>query len=110
VPGQGRFYYVVYAPDDTVTAISIFEEFAGAEEIGERWPGLTRALRRCLGGTHLGNDVIGCRPRPDGGARRSDIMINPVLIVGPTSLTAALELSRMGVAVRLLFGGKLKHV
>ena len=25
-------YYVVYAPDDTVTAISIFKDFAGAEE------------------------------------------------------------------------------
>ncbi len=25
-------YYVVYAPDDTVTAISIFNNFAGAEE------------------------------------------------------------------------------
>jgi hypothetical protein len=47
VEGFMAYYYVVYAPDDTVTAISIFEEFAGAEEIGERWPGLTRALRRC---------------------------------------------------------------
>ena len=25
-------YYVVYAPDDTVTAISIFNNYAGAEE------------------------------------------------------------------------------
>ena len=25
-------YYVVYAPDDTVTAISIFKDYAGAEE------------------------------------------------------------------------------
>jgi hypothetical protein len=27
-----RAYYVVYAPDDTVTAISIFNDYAGAEE------------------------------------------------------------------------------
>ena len=25
-------YYVVYAPDDTVTAISIFNDYAGVEE------------------------------------------------------------------------------
>ena len=29
-------YYVVYAPDDTVTAISIFNNFAGAEELNRR--------------------------------------------------------------------------
>jgi hypothetical protein len=29
-------YYVVYAPDDTVTAISIFNDFAGAEESNKR--------------------------------------------------------------------------
>ena len=29
-------YYVVYAPDDTVTAISIFNNFAGAEEAHRR--------------------------------------------------------------------------
>jgi hypothetical protein len=29
-------YYVVYAPDDTVTAISIFKDFAGAEESNRR--------------------------------------------------------------------------
>ena len=29
-------YYVVYAPDDTVTAISIFENHAGAEESNRR--------------------------------------------------------------------------
>jgi hypothetical protein len=32
-------YYVVYAPDDTVTAISIFNNHAGAEESNRR--GLT---------------------------------------------------------------------
>ena len=29
-------YYVVYAPDDTVTAISVFNDFAGAEELNRR--------------------------------------------------------------------------
>jgi hypothetical protein len=29
-------YYVVYAPDDTVTAISLFNDFAGAEESNRR--------------------------------------------------------------------------
>jgi hypothetical protein len=29
-------YYVVYAPDDTVTAITIFNNFAGAEEANRR--------------------------------------------------------------------------
>lgn len=39
VPGF-RAYYVVYAPDDTVTAISIFDTYAGAEEsnrLGLAW-------------------------------------------------------------------------
>ena len=35
VPGF-RAYYVIYAPDDTVTAISIFYDFAGAEESNKR--------------------------------------------------------------------------
>src|SRR6516225_12399069 len=35
VPGF-MAYYVVYAPDDTVTAISIFNDFAGAEESNRR--------------------------------------------------------------------------
>jgi hypothetical protein len=35
VPGF-RAYYVVYAPDDTVTAISIFDNHAGAEESNKR--------------------------------------------------------------------------
>lgn len=35
VPGF-RAYYVVYAPDDTVTAISIFNDYAGAEESNKR--------------------------------------------------------------------------
>ena len=29
-------YYVVYGPDDTVTAISIFNDYAGAEESNKR--------------------------------------------------------------------------
>ncbi len=35
VPGF-RAYYVVYAPDDTVTAISIFDNYAGAQESNRR--------------------------------------------------------------------------
>ncbi len=35
VPGF-KAYYVIYAPDDTVTAISIFEDYAGAEESNRR--------------------------------------------------------------------------
>jgi hypothetical protein len=35
VPGF-KAYYVVYAPDDTVTAISIFDDFASAEESNKR--------------------------------------------------------------------------
>lgn len=35
VPGF-KAYYVVYAPDDTVTAISIFDNYAGAEESNKR--------------------------------------------------------------------------
>ena len=35
VPGF-QAYYVVYAPDDTVTAISIFDNVAGAEESNRR--------------------------------------------------------------------------
>lgn len=31
-----RAYYVVYAPDDTVTAISIFDNYASAEESNRR--------------------------------------------------------------------------
>jgi hypothetical protein len=29
-------YYVIYAPDDTVTAISVFNNYAGAEEANRR--------------------------------------------------------------------------
>lgn len=35
VPGF-RAYYVVYAPDDTVTAIAIFDNYAGAQESNKR--------------------------------------------------------------------------
>jgi Antibiotic biosynthesis monooxygenase len=35
VPGF-QAYYVVYAPDDTVTAISIFDDYAGAVESNKR--------------------------------------------------------------------------
>jgi len=31
-----RAYYVIYAPDDTVTAVSIFNDYAGAEESNRR--------------------------------------------------------------------------
>ena len=35
VPGF-QAYYVIYAPDDTVTAISIFNDYAGAQESNRR--------------------------------------------------------------------------
>jgi hypothetical protein len=35
VPGF-KAYYVIYAPDDTVTAISIFDNYASAEESNRR--------------------------------------------------------------------------
>src|SRR5271168_5328207 len=35
VPGF-QAYYVIYAPDDTVTAISIFDDYAGAQESNSR--------------------------------------------------------------------------
>src|SRR3954452_15788636 len=35
VPGF-KAYYVIYAPDDTVTAISIFNDYAGAEASNKR--------------------------------------------------------------------------
>jgi hypothetical protein len=35
VPGF-RAYYVIYAPDDTVTTISIFNDYAGAQESNKR--------------------------------------------------------------------------
>ena len=35
VPGF-KAYYVIYAPDDTVTAISIFDDYAGAQESNRR--------------------------------------------------------------------------
>ena len=31
-----KAYYVVYAPDDTVTSISLFNDYAGAEESNRR--------------------------------------------------------------------------
>ena len=50
VPGF-MAYYVVYAPDDTVTAISIFNDYAGAEELNRRaltW--IEENLRPCSSG------------------------------------------------------------
>ena len=47
-----RAYYVVYAGDDTVTAISVFNDYAGAEEIKQTRAcrGLSKILRRCSPG------------------------------------------------------------
>ena len=42
VPGF-MAYYVVYAPDDTVTAISIFNDYAGAEEFKQTCARVDRA-------------------------------------------------------------------
>ena len=41
-------YYVVYAPDDTVIAISLFNNFAAAEApTSARWRGSSTIWRRC---------------------------------------------------------------
>jgi hypothetical protein len=41
-------YYVVYAPDDTVTAISLFNNHAvRRRRTGVRSPGSSKILRRC---------------------------------------------------------------
>lgn len=42
VPGF-RAYYVIYAPDDTVTAISVFDDYAGAQESNRRGLAWTEA-------------------------------------------------------------------
>ena len=54
-------YYVIYAPDDTVTAISIFNDYAGAEESNRRvlaW--IERSLTPLLAGpvTAMAGPVI----------------------------------------------------
>ena len=51
VPGF-MAYYVIYAPDDTVTAISIFNDYAGAEEAQTdvRSRGSSKILRPCSPG------------------------------------------------------------
>jgi hypothetical protein len=50
VPGF-KAYYVVYAPDDTVTAISIFDDYAGAEESNKRaLPWIQQSLAPLLAG------------------------------------------------------------
>jgi hypothetical protein len=45
-----RAYYVVYAGDDTVTAISLFNNFAGAEEANKRALAWTRISGRSWSG------------------------------------------------------------
>ena len=53
VPGF-RAYYVIYAPDDTVTAISIFDDYAGAQEsTNAGWHGYNRTWRPCSPGRPL---------------------------------------------------------
>ena len=42
VPGF-RAYYVIYAPDDTVTAISIFDDYAGARGVQQARARVDRA-------------------------------------------------------------------
>ena len=56
-------YYVVYAPDDTVTAISIFKDYAGAEESNKRalaW--IEQSLAPLLAGTSYSDCWAGDRP------------------------------------------------
>jgi hypothetical protein len=51
-------YYAVYAPDDTVTAISIFN-FVGPEE-SNRWDtrGLSKTLHPCWPATAIAGPII----------------------------------------------------
>jgi len=54
-------YYVVYAPDDTVTAISIFKDYAGAEESNKQALGwIEQSLTPLLAGqvTAIAGPVI----------------------------------------------------
>jgi hypothetical protein len=43
-------YYVIYAPDDTVMAISIFNDYAAAEESNKRAPWIETELAPLLAG------------------------------------------------------------
>jgi hypothetical protein len=77
-----KAYYVVYAPDDTVTAISIFNDYAGAEESNRRvlaWieQSLTPPARRASHSdgwasdrAHLGIVATAVRPLTGIAARR----------------------------------------
>src|SRR4029077_11593112 len=50
VPGF-QAYYVIYAPDDTVTAISIFDDYTGARESNRRGlAGIEQSLAPLLAG------------------------------------------------------------
>jgi hypothetical protein len=54
-------YYVVYAPDDTVTAISLFKDYSGAEESNRRaMPWIEQSLAPLLAGpaTAIAGPVI----------------------------------------------------
>ena len=56
-------YYVVHAPDDTVTAITIFKDYAGAEESNKRalaW--IEQSLAPLLAGPATAIDVASDRP------------------------------------------------
>jgi hypothetical protein len=54
-----RAYYVVYAGDDTVTAISLFNNFAGAEEANRR---AVAWIDQNLGGLLVGQTSVGAGP------------------------------------------------
>jgi hypothetical protein len=59
VPGF-QAYYVIYAPDDTVTAISIFDDYAGAQESNRRGQNAEQSLVPLLTGpaTAVAGSVI----------------------------------------------------
>ena len=80
VPGF-QAYYVIYAPDDTVTAISIFDDYAGAQESNRRGLALKNPLiyqtgpktsaksgcsrsiweKRCINGPSQSSRIVGSR-------------------------------------------------